>query len=228
MSSGGPAVACGSACSRSWPCLGMASRAGPCRATPALLRSRVPGIWLLLLLPLLLPLLVAGLAGPRLLVACWSTGRVGLGCWLAAGRAGGRSQRWAGARWSMPRRDAHARRLRLGAARLVQRRRVHGRRDRRRRRRHPGLRVLSRCVCMLVSAFQDNAGHVDLGAVRRPRSPTSRSGAWPALRGGRNCGVAWNSLAQACAGRRAQHAARPGLRAGLHPHAGCRSSGCCR
>ena len=51
-------------------------------------------------------------------------------------------------------------------------------------------------ACILVSAFQDNAGHMDLALFAEKISSPSIWGL-DCVRGGRSCGVAWNSLAQA-------------------------------
>ena len=50
--------------------------------------------------------------------------------------------------------------------------------------------------CVLVSAFRDNAGNVDLGLFLGKLSDSSIWGL-ECLRGERSCGVAWNSLVQA-------------------------------
>ena len=52
-------------------------------------------------------------------------------------------------------------------------------------------------ACILISAFRDNAGHLDLPLFAA--KITDRA-IWSldCLAGGRNCGVAWNSLALAC------------------------------
>ncbi len=51
-------------------------------------------------------------------------------------------------------------------------------------------------LCILLSAFQDDAGRTDLGLFARKITDDS---IWSlaCLTGGRNCGVAWNSLALA-------------------------------
>lgn len=51
-------------------------------------------------------------------------------------------------------------------------------------------------ACVLASAFRDNAGHVDIALFAAKVADPSIWGL-DCLRGGRNCGVAWNSLAQA-------------------------------
>ena len=51
-------------------------------------------------------------------------------------------------------------------------------------------------ACILLSAFQDNAGHFDLGLFLRKVTDSSIWGLG-CVTGGRNCGVAWNSLAEA-------------------------------
>ena len=50
--------------------------------------------------------------------------------------------------------------------------------------------------CILFSAFQDNAGQVDFGLFLREVTDDSIWGLG-CLDGGRNCGIAWNSLAEA-------------------------------
>lgn len=52
-------------------------------------------------------------------------------------------------------------------------------------------------ACVLVSAFKDNAGHLDLALFAGKLTDRSIWGL-DCLSGGRNCGVAWNSLALAC------------------------------
>jgi iron(III) transport system permease protein len=51
-------------------------------------------------------------------------------------------------------------------------------------------------ACILLSAFQDNAGHFDLGLFLHKVTDRSIWGLG-CVTGGRNCGVAWNSLAEA-------------------------------
>ncbi len=50
--------------------------------------------------------------------------------------------------------------------------------------------------CILLSAFQDNAGRLDLAAFAAKLTDPSIWGLG-CLQGGRSCGIAWNSLAQA-------------------------------
>lgn len=163
-------------------------------ADPA--RSAAPAVWLaangqVLLLPLLLPILVAGFAKPLLLAASGAGGILWL--LLQASLAGQPALGWGPVVYA-------AAMLMLAAYGLARQGWCKG-----------DVFVVAAIgtvavailifvfyptVCVLVSAFRDNAGRVDLPLFLSKLTDKSIWGLG-CLAGERSCGVAWNSFAQA-------------------------------